>query len=106
MSKVNIDEQRLRNILRYLVEEGIVYFSEGNYIHAQIVDRCRKRLLHALCEQKEGITVAGFRDLVNGNRRICLLLLNIYDTEDVTKRSGDLRLITEKGVAMVEGGRS
>ncbi len=106
VSKVKIDEQRLRNILRYLVEEGTVYFSEGNYIHAPIVDRCRKKLLHALSEQEEGMTVADFRDLVNGNRRICLLLLSIYDTEGVTKRSGDLRLITEKGVAMVEGGRS
>jgi len=106
VSKVNIDEQRLRNILRYLVEEGTVYLSEGNYLYAPIVDRCRKKLLHALYEQREGITVAGFRDLVNGNRRICLLLLSIYDNEGVTERSGDLRLITEKGVAMVEGERS
>ncbi len=105
-SKIKVDEQRLRNILRYLVEEGTVYFSEGNYIHASIVDRCRKKLLHALYKKREGMTVADFRNLVEGNRKICLLLLSIFDAEGVIKRSGDLRLITEKGVTMLEGERS
>jgi len=42
---------------------------------------------------EKGFTVAEFRDLVGGNRKICLLLLAQYDAELLTKRNGDLRII-------------
>jgi hypothetical protein len=41
--------------------------------------------------------VAGFRDLVSGNRKICLLLYTLFDGEGITERRGDVRVITEKG---------
>jgi hypothetical protein len=43
-----------------------------------------------------GITVAEFRDLVGGNRKICLLLLAQYDSERVTKRDGDFRFLVKE----------
>ena len=90
--------------MRYLVEKKEVYFIDDSYLHASVVDRCRKMLLKALAGRKEGMTVAEFRNLVEGNRKICLLLLAIYDSEGVTQRSGDLRLITEKGIATLKVG--
>jgi selenocysteine-specific elongation factor len=54
-------------------------------------------LLEYLVEHKEGCTVADFRDLIGGNRKICLLLLNLFDSEGITVRKGDYRHITEKG---------
>jgi selenocysteine-specific elongation factor len=100
--KEGIDELRLEDILRYLVRERRAYFIEGNYIHASAVDRSRKMLLGALARRPEGMTVAEFRDLVGGNRKICLLLLAIYDAEGVTKRVGDRRVLTETGRAAME----
>jgi hypothetical protein len=50
----------------------------------------------------DGITVAGFRDLIGGNRKICLLMLNLFDTEGVTYRDGDFRKITEQGEKILE----
>lgn len=97
-----IDEQLLNQILAYLAENRNVYFVDDNYLHTRVVDKCRQLLLSTLARKKEGLTVAEFRDLVKGNRKICLLLLNIYDTEGVTERVGDTRVITEKGIAAVK----
>ena len=92
-----IDAAQLRSILKYLTEAKILYAVEGTFLHCRIVDECRKKLLSALRSKPEGITVAGFRDLVQGNRKLCLLLFAIFDREGVIERSGDVRVITEKG---------
>ena len=102
-ARKRIDESRLRGILHRLVEDGVVYFADGNYIHRTHVDRCRRALLAALMRQPEGLTVAGFRNLVSGNRKICLLLLQIYDGEGIVQRTGDLRRISEKGKTAYAG---
>ena len=96
-SRHKMDDHETNQILRHLVSNGKAYFIEREYIHASVVDRCRKKLLQALAERGKGMTVAEFRDLVGGNRKICLLLLAIYDGEGVTERQGDLRVLTEKG---------
>lgn len=95
--KKRIDEKLLFQILKLLIYRKKAYRIEDNYVSAEIVDQCRKALLEHLIENKEGITVAGFRDLVDGNRKICLLLLSRFDGEGVTIRKGDYRYITEKG---------
>ena len=62
----------------------------------------RKKLLNFLRGHSNGITVAGFRDLIEENRKICLLILNLFDSERVTYRDGDFRKITEHGEKMLE----
>lgn len=97
-----IDDKELKLILNYLVDARKAYHHDNQYLHAAIVDRCREKLLRALAERGEGVTVAEFRDLVSGNRKICLLMLGIFDNEGVTERVGDLRVLTEKGRTLVE----
>ncbi len=95
--EIGISETKLKQILRLLVNKSKVYNIDGNFIWAELVDKYRKTLLEHLNQTKEGITVAQFRDLIDGNRKLCLLLLAQYDTEGVTVRKGDYRHITEKG---------
>ena len=95
--KRGIDERTLREVLRYLAAQGSVYYVESNYIHGAVVAVCRKKLLAQLAETPEGLTVAQFRDLVDGNRKMCLLLFALFDAEGITERRGDVRVITEKG---------
>jgi hypothetical protein len=57
--------------------------------------------LRHLVEHDGGISVAEFRDLVDGNRRICLDLLAVYDREGMTRRQGDLRFATDSGRAFI-----
>ena len=102
VKKRGINEQLAKQILNYLVENNKTYLIEENYIHTQIVDKYRNMLLKELNNRKDGLTVAGFRDLIQGNRKICLLLLGLYDSEGVTERMGDVRIITEKGISAIK----
>jgi len=100
--KQGIEKQQLDEFLKYLVRKGRAYFFEGDYIHAAIVDKCRDKLLRALVDQPDGMTIAQFRDLVSGNRRICLALIGIYDSQGLTRRKGDLRILNEKGKTLIQ----
>jgi hypothetical protein len=91
----NLNERELKQILYNLTSSGKAYRIKDQYIHASVVDRCRDLLVKELSHQKEGLTVAQFRDLVGGNRKICLLLLAQYDSEMVTKRVGDVRILAK-----------
>lgn len=92
-----IDDKQLRGILRYLVGSRKAYVSEGNYLHANVVDPIRTRLLEALAKRPEGLTVAQFRDLIGANRKMCLTLYALFDEEGISRREGDVRVITEEG---------
>jgi selenocysteine-specific elongation factor len=101
--KHGIDEKTLKQVLAYLVDSRRAYTVEGNFIHASIVDSCRKKLLDKLVLAPQGLTVAAFRDLVDGNRKICLLLYTLFDGEKIIERSGDVRVITDKGKSIAGG---
>lgn len=92
-----LDERALKQVLGFLVNSKRAYSVEGNFIHASVVDACRKKLLEKLAETPRGLTVAAFRDLVEGNRKICLLLYTLFDSEKIIERKDDVRVITEKG---------
>ena len=92
-----IDEKRLKQLLQYLVSSKMLYQVEGQYLHASVVDKCRSLLLAALVKEPGGLTVAQFRNLVSGNRKICLILYALFDSEGITERQGDVRVITDKG---------
>ncbi len=93
IEKMNFDEKKLKQILFYLVRKKFAYFIDGNYIHKKVVDRSREILISYLNKNDDGITVSQYRDLIKGNRKICLLLLNRFDTEGLTKRIGDKRFL-------------
>jgi hypothetical protein len=93
--KRKLSERELKQVLYKLVSTGKVYRVNDDYIHAGIVDDCREKLKKELSGRKDGITVAEFRDLVGGNRKICLLLLAQYDSEMLTQRVGDVRVLKQ-----------
>jgi selenocysteine-specific elongation factor len=95
--KNGINEKKLKQILKLLTLQKKLYRIDESYLHFSIVDDCKNKLLIYLSSHSEGVTVAKFRDLINGNRKICLLMLNLFDDEGITFRDGDLRKITEKG---------
>lgn len=88
-----LSEARLKEVLFYLVSLGKAVHHEGEFLHATVVERCRQALRRRFASDPSGLTVAGFRDLVEGNRKICLLLLAIFDHEGTTRRDGDQRFL-------------
>jgi hypothetical protein len=94
--KRKLSEKELKQILSNMTSSGEVYRMKDEYIHASIVDSCREKLIAELTGKEKGMTVAEFRNLVDGNRKICLLLLAQYDSEMLTKRVGDVRMLVKK----------
>jgi selenocysteine-specific elongation factor len=92
-----IEEREMKRILRYLAGSRRVYEIEGSYLHASVVDPLRDRLVAALEKRPAGMRVAHFRDLIGGNRKICLLLYALFDREGITEREGDVRVLTDEG---------
>jgi selenocysteine-specific elongation factor len=90
-SAQDIDEKFLRQIILYLVAKGRVISKDGDYIHKLNVDKAKEKLLSYLMQHPQGISVAGFRDLLDANRKICILLFSIFDNENLTIRIGDIR---------------
>jgi len=91
--KRRLTKRQFKQILYHLTSTGKVYKTGEDFIHASVVDNCREKLIKKLSGNNQGITVAQFRDLVKGNRKICLLLLAQFDAENLTKREGDLRFL-------------
>lgn len=91
--KRHLSQRELEQILYSLTAKGEVYRVKGEYIHAGVVDNCREKLVKAFSGREQGFTVAQFRDLVQGNRKICLLLLAQYDSELLTRRMEDVRVV-------------
>jgi len=88
-----MSEKELKQVLHHLTVTGIVYRAQDDVIHRTVVEACREKLIAHLTGNKQGMTVAQFRDLVGGNRKSSLLLLAIFDQEKLTRRAGDLRFL-------------
>lgn len=94
--KFGISGNKLVQILSLLTKQKKLYRIDNNYIHHTVVDRSRRILIKYLLDHPEGITVSKFRDLINANRKISLLLLIQFDRENLTYRDNDLRFLTDE----------
>ena len=92
-----ITKDRLKMLLTFLAETNRVYFHDNNYIHSSVVDKCRKTLLHDLINKESGINEKEFRLLINGTKKMCQLLLDIYEKENIVTKKSFFIHITEKG---------
>ena len=88
--------KELNNILDHLIENKKVFTIESSFIHAEIIKKAEKVLLKHF-KKNDKLILADFRDQLNANRKICLLLLSYFDDLGWTVRKGDFRILSEKG---------
>ena len=82
-----------RALARFLEERGkLVRVGDGMAVSREAYDRARA-LVVAECEQAGEITLARFRDLLGTSRRPAQLLLERFDTDGLTRRVGDARVL-------------
>jgi len=81
-------------VLHFLVKTGdVVKLPSGEYLSGSAVDEARSLLVGYLKEHGQ-ITLGAFRDLLGVSRRDALALLEYFDAVKVTKRSGDVRVLS------------
>lgn len=83
-----------KGIWQMMLEEGVFLKLDGDVFAARsFVEGGMRMIVDAF--EKEGFTVAEFRDAYGVSRKQALLLLENYDREKWTKRDGDRRFVRE-----------
>ena len=88
-----VGQRQVESILRALQTLGAVVPLEGGlWLHAETLAAVQDKLRGYLAAEGQ-ITVAAFRDLIQGNRKYALALLTYFDSSGVTQRQGDVRVL-------------
>lgn len=98
MKKQGINKEKLLQYLKYLVENGILYHIDKDFIHYTIVDLARKVLLEELKRKGKGINEGEFRVLFNGTKKIVHPLIDLFEKEGIIKQDLYIINITELGL--------
>ncbi len=92
----NISKKQMEQIISYLIDNGNIYFLQQKYFHSEFVEEAKKIIVERLIETTEGIKVSQLRDLLNTNRGTAMILLEFFDSENITLRKGNFRFLTKK----------
>jgi selenocysteine-specific elongation factor len=85
-----------RGLAAFLEEQGrLVRLGDGLVLGAEAYEEAR-RLLVAECEETGSITIARFRDRLGIGRRAAQVLLERFDTDGITRRVGDERVLRRR----------
>jgi len=97
----NIKKENLKMLFRFLVDEGKVIVTEGEYLHVDIVNEVRKILLPELNKRERGINEKEFRILVGSTKSFVKAMIRIFVEEGIITKSEFYIHITEKGREMI-----
>jgi len=96
-----ISKENLRMLLKYLVNNGKISITEGEYVHTDIVNEVRKILLPVLNQKERGINEKEFRLLFNSTKNFVKTMIRIFVEEGIIKKSEFYIHITEKGKEVI-----
>jgi selenocysteine-specific elongation factor len=89
-------EDMVKKAHRYMLDTGtLVYIGESISMHRDLVAQAREKLI-AFLRKKPEIRVAEFRDLLDASRKYVLPLLIFFDTQGITIKRGEIRVLAEK----------
>jgi selenocysteine-specific elongation factor len=92
----DISEKELKQILQKLIKDESLVYYQSSYLHITNVNKARAKLISFLKQHVEGISLAQFRDIMNTNRKMASLLLEYFDTKQISVRKDNVRQFTVK----------
>ena len=88
-----IADKDARDLLKLLADEGrTIRINDSLHLDKDIVEKIRADLKRHLEEKKE-ITMAEFRDLAKTSRKFAVPLMEYFDSQKLTQRVGDKRVL-------------
>ncbi len=83
-----------RKALTRLTAEGsVVRLSPELHFDAQAIEGARVKLVNHLRAHPEGATAAALRDVLGVSRKYAIPLLEYFDTQGISRREGDVRVL-------------
>ncbi|MDR3343376.1 MAG: selenocysteine-specific translation elongation factor [Treponema sp.] len=92
--KLNVSPSDMKRALVYLREKDDLRIIEGGLLFPR---QTREQLLKVLSSMNCDITVASLRDSIGVNRKQSLSMLDFLDSQGLTKRDGDTRILSSSG---------
>jgi selenocysteine-specific elongation factor len=88
-----ISEKDAKDLLKLLADEGrTVRINDSLHLDRDVVEKIKGDLKQYLAEKKE-ITMAEFRDLARTSRKFAVPLMEFFDSQKLTQRVGDKRML-------------
>ncbi len=79
-------------VLEFMIGESVEKLDDNHIIDKEYYESLKNNLINYLNENKE-ITLSQYRDLLNSSRKNCLILLENFDRNKITKRENDKRIL-------------
>lgn len=79
-------------VLEAMIGNSVEKLDDENVIDKNIYDSVKSELINYLKENKE-ITLGEYRDLINSNRKNCMIILENFDRKKITKRQENKRVL-------------
>ncbi|NTV50401.1 MAG: selenocysteine-specific translation elongation factor [Geobacteraceae bacterium] len=96
MERFHYDEKSVRDNIAILIRNGeAVRISSDLFYASEVLDALREKLIHHLREN-EGITPPEYRELTGLSRKFLIPLLEHFDSEKITIRVGDKRVLRKR----------
>ena len=90
-----LTESELKTAAKLLLDEGLLKVVGGNFILSALVNDCRNKLL-ALFKETRIVELPAFREATGASRNTAVALLEFFDSEGLTKREGNGRILVRK----------
>ncbi|MBI5875958.1 MAG: SelB C-terminal domain-containing protein [Deltaproteobacteria bacterium] len=93
LSRRTRDKKEVEKVFQHLLKRGmIVKVTEDSYLSQDMLGKAKDKLA-AWITDKGKIKAAEFRDIIGCGRKFAIELLEYFDKERVTLRSGDYRIL-------------
>lgn len=87
--------RKAREIVRRLTEDGKIIKS-GEVVFAATAMREAEKIILSYLSRRRTVSLREARDLLGTSRKFALPILNYMDSQDLTKRQGDVRVLKNK----------
>ena len=98
-SKNNIKKEILRMLMNILLSNKTILSSEGEYVHAEVLDEVRKQILLILLHKEQGINEKEFRVEVGCTKTFVKTIIRLLVEEGIVTKAEFYIHITDKGRA-------
>ncbi len=79
-------------VLEFMIGNSVEKLDDIHIIDKEYYEYLKQHLIEYLNENKE-ITLSQYRDLINSSRKNCLIILENFDRNKITKREDDKRIL-------------
>ncbi|MGX4600881.1 selenocysteine-specific translation elongation factor [Faecalimicrobium sp. JNUCC 81] len=79
-------------VLESMIGNYVEKLDDNHVMDKEIYESAKEELINYLMENKE-ITLGEYRDLINSNRKNCMILLENFDRKKITKREENKRVL-------------